>query len=68
MEYTLGYFGDARLEKNGALIYQRMLEKCHVSLRKLGGCRATEVKFGRFLSNERVTMEELITMRGLLRA
>ncbi len=37
-----------------------MLEKCSVSLRKLGGNRATEVKFGRFLSNGKVTVDELI--------
>lgn len=36
-----------------------MLEKCNVSLRRLGGNRATEVKFGRFLSNEKVTVKEL---------
>jgi hypothetical protein len=37
-----------------------MLEKRSVSLRKLGGNRATEVKFGRFLSNGKVTVNELI--------
>lgn len=31
-----------------------------MSLRKLGENRKTEVKFGRFLSNEKVTMKELI--------
>lgn len=37
-----------------------MIEKRSVSLRKLGGNRATEVKFGRFLSNGKVTVNELI--------
>ena len=37
-----------------------MVKKRSVSLRKLGGNRATEVKFGRFLSNGKVTVKELI--------
>src|SRR5688500_1888211 len=37
-----------------------MIEKRSVSLRKLGGNRATEVRFGRFLSNEKVKVEEII--------
>src|SRR4029079_16933966 len=37
-----------------------MIEKRSVSLRNLGGNRATEVKFGRFLSNGKVTVNELI--------
>lgn len=37
-----------------------MIEKRTVCLRRLGENRATEVKFGRFLSNEAVTMSELI--------
>lgn len=37
-----------------------MMEKRSISLRKLGGNRATEVKFGRFLSNEKVSVNELI--------
>jgi hypothetical protein len=56
---TLGYFGDMRLKKNGELLFKRIIAKRSVSLRKLGGNRATEVKFGRFLSNEKVTMNEL---------
>lgn len=40
-------------------MFKRIVEKRSVSLRKLGGNRATEVKFGRFLSNKRVTMKEL---------
>lgn len=37
-----------------------MLERKTMSLRKLGGDRATEVRFGRFLRNESVTNQELI--------
>ena len=37
-----------------------MLEKQTVSLRQLGGNRAGEVKFGRWLRNKKVTSQELI--------
>jgi hypothetical protein len=47
------------IKKNGNLIIEKMLKKQTVNLRQLGENRAGEVKFGRWLSNERVTMEEL---------
>lgn len=56
---TLGNFGDKRLERVGNLLYSRMVEKSCVSLRKLAMNRATEVRFGRFLSNENVTVDEI---------
>lgn len=56
---ALGYFGDKRLEKIGTLLYSRILEQRHVSLRKLANNRATEVRFGRFLSNDKVTVNEI---------
>src|SRR5437762_8362494 len=37
-----------------------MLEKQTVNLRQLGGNRANEVKYGRWLSNKKVTQMELI--------
>ena len=64
MEFeTLGKFGDKRLEKVGNLLYGRILEKNCVSLRKVAKNRAMEVRFGRFLSNEKVTLEELKSQR-----
>jgi len=60
MEYvTLGKFGDKRLEKVGNLLHRSILEKNCVSLRKIAKDRAMEVRFGRFLSNEQVTVKEL---------
>lgn len=56
----LGDFRDERLKRVSSLFFQRILERCSVCLRKLGGNRATEVKFGRFLSNVKVTVNELI--------
>jgi hypothetical protein len=64
MEYvTLGKFGDKRLEKVGNLLYGCILEKHCISLRKIAKNRAMEVRFGRFLSNEKVTVEKLKIQR-----
>lgn len=56
---SLGKFGDKRLEKVGNLLHSCILEKNCVSLRKIAKDRAMEVRFGRFLSNEQVTVKEL---------
>ena len=37
-----------------------MIERRSVCLRQLGGNRATEVRYGRLLRNERVTVQKLI--------
>jgi len=64
MDVSLGNFGDERIEKAGAILFQRIIEKCCVCLRKLGGNRSTEVRFGRFLANPKVTVNELIEESG----
>jgi hypothetical protein len=56
---AIGYFGDKRLEKSGRLLYNRMLERGSVSLRKLAGNGGHGSKFGRFLANEKVTVNEI---------
>jgi Transposase DDE domain len=45
--------------KKGALFLQRMVERSTVRLRQLACHRADEVKFGRFLRNDRVSLEAL---------
>ncbi len=65
MEIGIGYFGDARLEKNGELIVQRVVERQAVCLRKLAAVRAGQVKFRRFLGHEAVTVEEMISHRAM---
>ena len=45
--------------KKGALFLQRMVERSTVRLRQLACHRAEEVKFGRFLRNDRVSLEAL---------
>jgi hypothetical protein len=59
---NLGYFGDARLEKGGAFLLERLcaLGAQGISLRRLGGERAEEVRLGRLLNNRAVTPGEMI--------
>lgn len=56
MPPTLGRFGDARREKAGIDLLNRLVEvgQSGVSLRDLGGGRSGEVRFGRFLRNDLV--------------
>src|SRR5271154_2906392 len=52
--FEIGNFGDLRLAKVGALLFKRLLEKLTICIKSLGGNRATEVAFSRFLGNESV--------------
>jgi hypothetical protein len=65
VETTIGYFGDARLEKNGELILQRVIERQGICIRKLGDNRAEHLRFRRFLSHEAVTVKEMISHRSM---
>jgi len=62
MPRILGRFGDRRLETAGADLFARLMEvgPSGASVRRLGGDRAGEIRFGRFLSNPRVTPKEMI--------
>ena len=44
VESGIGYFGDARLKKNGELIVQRVTERQEVCVRKLGDDRSEHAK------------------------
>ena len=50
--------------KKGALFLQRMVERSTVRLRQLACRRAEEVKLGRFLRNDRVSLEALNRSAG----
>jgi len=63
-ESGIGYFGDERLRKNGALMVQRVIERQGVCIRKLGDDRSEQVKFRRFLYNEAVTVTEMVAHRA----
>ena len=52
--FKIGKFGDTRLAKTGALFFKRLSEKLTICIKSLGGNRATEVAFNRFLGNENV--------------
>lgn len=58
-DYYIGEFGDGRLKRNGAELLSKMIEKKSVCLRRLGGSRAGEMRFGRWLSNPKVTHQEI---------
>ena len=58
-DYSIGYFGDARLHKRGILFCQKMCEYLTSTIRKLSTSRSMEVANHRFLSNRRVTQEEI---------
>jgi len=68
VEIGIGYFGDARLERNGELIVRRVSERQAVCIRKLADRRAEQVKFRRFLSNDAVTVEEMVSHRAMFAA
>jgi len=55
-----GCFGDKRLSERGARIFKDMVEKRSCTLRRLGAGRAEEVGVGRFLGNDKVTVEEIV--------
>lgn len=64
VESGIGYFGDERLARNGDLLVRRVSERQSVCLRKLGDDRAEQLRLRRFLSNEAVTVEEMISHRA----
>src|SRR5258708_10177572 len=66
VEMAIGYFGDARLEKNGALIAQRVSERQAVCVRKLADDRSEQVKFPRFLANAASTPAEIVPHQASL--
>lgn len=61
MPPSLGRFGDARRQAAGIDLLARLVEvgESGVSVRGLGGDRAGEVRFGRFLRCDAVTAEEM---------
>lgn len=66
MGMTIGYFGDARLERNGELITRRVAERQTVCVRKLADDRSEQVKLRRLLANDAVTVEEMVAHRAML--
>lgn len=65
MEWTLGSFGDLRLDKRGGAILERMIARKTVCLRRVGGHRAGEEGAQRVFSNRRVTKQAIIAGRSV---
>jgi hypothetical protein len=56
----LGSFGDARLKRGGVDFLAALMAKQSCCVRQLGETRDREIRFNRFLHNERVTAEEML--------
>ena len=51
---------DLRLKRTAETLLQDMMRQQQVSIRRLGGGRAQQVRYGRFLANRRVIVQELV--------
>jgi len=60
----VGNFGDERLAAVGADLLRALEEKRTVVVKRLGGTRAEEIRYGRFLKNENVTHQEILEAEG----
>ena len=55
-------FGDRRVDRSGGFLHERLVRygPRGISIRRLGGSRAGEVRIGRFLRNDKVTVEKIV--------
>ncbi len=60
MDWSLGTFGDQRINNRGAAILEQMVARKTVCLKRLGGDRKGELGVGWFLGNRKVTKAKLI--------
>ena len=63
-EAGIGYFGDARRAAAGEELIERAVAGGTLMLRKLAESRAAEVRYQRFLSAAKVTVDELLATAG----
>ena len=61
MENSRSHFGDCRLDQAERFLHSRLVEvgSRGISVRSVGGNRAGEVRFGRFLRNKKVTVKRV---------
>lgn len=57
---ALGEFGDQRVNLAGRDLLAAMVSKRTVNVRRMGGKRSQELRFGRFLHNENVTVDAIL--------
>jgi hypothetical protein len=60
MDYSLGCFGDVRLDRTGAAFLAGMVRRSTVHVRRLGVSRGGILRYGRLLASPRVTVEKII--------
>src|SRR5882724_10312750 len=60
MDYSLGQFGDVRLDRSGAEFMARMVARSTICVRRLGGSRGGVLRFERVLGSGRVTVKKII--------
>ena len=60
---SLGHFGDARLARGGTFLVHRLaaVGQTGITVRRLGGSRSGELRITRFLRNEQVTGQEMVS-------
>lgn len=63
-EISLGRFGDHRRARVGRDFLAALIGKQTTCVRELGGQRREEIRYGRFLRNEKVTTEEMLEEAG----
>ena len=66
VEMAIGYFGDSPIGAEWRVHCATCRERQTVCVRKLADGRSEQVKFRRFLSNEAVTVEEMVSHRAML--
>ena len=56
------FFGDRRVDRSYGFLHDRLVRQGlrGLSVRRLGGSRAGEVRIGRFLRNDKVTVEKIV--------
>jgi Transposase DDE domain len=62
--FHIGYFGDVRRQRAGAMFCQRVVEKGSLVLRHVGGDRPGEMAAQRFLASRDVTHQEMLAAAG----
>ncbi len=60
MEWSVGSFGDLRLDISGGAILQQMVALETVCLKRLGGDRRGEERAGRFFGSDKVTTAKIV--------
>ena len=59
---AVAVFGDRRVDRSCGFLHDRLVRHGPrgISIRRLGGSRAGEVRIGRFLRNDKVTVEKIV--------